>query len=178
MIERLLADAAIARESISGLAIGLGPGSYTGIRSALSLAQGWRLARSVRLAGVSSVECLALQAREHGWHGRVRIVIDAQRNELYLADYEISAGRHRLMEPLRLVKVEAVRAGSEAAQSTIVGPEVARWYPGGRAIFPEAQALARLALPQLASGQSEALEPIYLRQTTFVKAPPSRPIPS
>lgn len=177
LIERLLSDVAVPRESVSCVAVGLGPGSYTGIRSALSLAQGWRLARGVRLAGVSSVECLALQARENGWFGRVRIVVDAQRNELYLADYELDADAHRLVEPLRLVKAEEVRAQTDACESALVGPEVTRWFPGGRTLFPEAQALARLAVARINSGHSDALEPIYLRQTTFVKAPPSRPIP-
>lgn len=176
LIERLLSDVAVPRESVSCVAVGLGPGSYTGIRSALSLAQGWRLARGVRLAGVSTVECLALQAREHGWFGRVRIVVDAQRNELYLADYQLSADGHGLVEPLRLVKVEEVGPGDADSEQAIIGPEVTRWFPGGRTLFPEAQALARLAVAQIDSGQSE-LEPIYLRQTTFVKAPPSRPIP-
>ncbi|MHC1769901.1 MAG: tRNA (adenosine(37)-N6)-threonylcarbamoyltransferase complex dimerization subunit type 1 TsaB [Verrucomicrobiia bacterium] len=176
LIERLLSKVAVPRESVSCVAVGLGPGSYTGIRSALSLAQGWRLARGVRLAGVSCVECLALQAREQGWFGRIRIVVDAQRNELYVADYELSADAHRLVEPLRLVKVEEVGAGDAVSEQALIGPEVTRWFSGGRTLFPEAQALARLAVAQTDSGQSE-LEPIYLRQTTFVKAPPSRPIP-
>ena len=72
------------------IAVGLGPGSYTGIRVAISMAQGWQLARGVKLLGVSSAECLAAQAQAEKIFGRVNVVIDAQRNEFYLATYEIS----------------------------------------------------------------------------------------
>src|SRR5271154_6572568 len=79
MIEEALADAKVGREEIEVIAVGLGPGSYTGIRSAIALAQGWQLARSVKLLGVSSVEGLAIQAQVEKIFGRVNVVIDAQR---------------------------------------------------------------------------------------------------
>ena len=63
LIEKVLAAAKIGREEIECLAVGLGPGSYTGIRVALSIAQGWQLARGVKLLGIGSVECLAAQAQ-------------------------------------------------------------------------------------------------------------------
>src|SRR5581483_1852390 len=59
---RALTEAGLEREEIECLAIGLGPGSYTGIRSAIALAQGWQLASSpngVKLLGLSSAACLA-----------------------------------------------------------------------------------------------------------------------
>ncbi|MEI9863786.1 MAG: tRNA (adenosine(37)-N6)-threonylcarbamoyltransferase complex dimerization subunit type 1 TsaB [Limisphaerales bacterium] len=61
MIEKVLATAKIRREEIDCLAIGLGPGSYTGIRVALSIAQGWQLAREVKL--LASVVRNASQGR-------------------------------------------------------------------------------------------------------------------
>ena len=63
MIEKVLAEAKIEREQIEVIAVGLGPGSYTGIRAAISVAQGWQLATRRKLLGVSSAECLAAQAR-------------------------------------------------------------------------------------------------------------------
>jgi tRNA threonylcarbamoyladenosine biosynthesis protein TsaB len=74
LIEQVLAEAKIEREQIEVIAVGLGPGSYTGIRVALSVAQGWQLARDVKLLGVSSVECLAAQARAEKIFGRVNVV--------------------------------------------------------------------------------------------------------
>ena len=84
-IEQALGEAKLDRAEIECLAVGLGPGSYTGIRLAISIAQGWQVARAVRLLGVSSVECLAAQARAEKLFGRVHILIDAQRHEFYLA---------------------------------------------------------------------------------------------
>src|SRR5712691_3037265 len=56
MVESALREAQMEREQIEYLAIGVGPGSYTGIRLAIALAQGWQLAAgSVRVLGISSV---------------------------------------------------------------------------------------------------------------------------
>ena len=85
MIEAALREAKLEREQIEILAVGLGPGSYTGVRVALSMAQGWQLARGAKLLGVSSMDCLAAQARAEGIFGRVNAVVDAQRSEFYLA---------------------------------------------------------------------------------------------
>src|SRR5580765_6080487 len=56
MIQRALRLAQLEREQIDCLAIGLGPGSYTGIRASIALAQGWQFARDVKLVGISSAE--------------------------------------------------------------------------------------------------------------------------
>ena len=93
LVNEALRAAGLEREQINCLAIGLGPGSYTGIRAAIALAQGWQLARDTEAIGVSSVECLAGQAHAEKMFGRVSMVIDAQRNEFYLARYEIAASQ-------------------------------------------------------------------------------------
>src|SRR5512140_2040605 len=62
MAETALHEAGLEREQIDCIAIGLGPGSYTGVRSAIALAQGWHLASKVRLVGISSVDCIVAEA--------------------------------------------------------------------------------------------------------------------
>ena len=173
LVEEALRQAQVEREQIGCLAVGLGPGSYTGIRLAIALAQGWQLARPVQLLGVSSAECLAAQAQAEGIFGRVEIVIDAQRNEFYLAGYDLSAESRREIEPLRLVTAAEVRARQEAG-GMIVGPEVSKWFPDGRVLFPRAATLGELARGRTDFVAGEKLEPIYLRETRFVKAPPPR----
>ncbi len=173
MIEQALTGAKIEREQIDVLAVGLGPGSYTGIRAAISLAQGWQLARGVKLLGVSSVETIAAQAHAEKIPGRVNVVIDAQRNEFYLATHEITVDGWREIAPLKIMtkaEVESRAAGGEM----LVGPEVTKWFPGGRLIFPRAAVLAELAGRRSDFTPGEGLEPIYLRETNFVKAPPVR----
>src|SRR5438094_19575 len=86
MIEAALCQAQVEREQIERLVVGLGPGSYNGIRLAIAVAQGWQLAsgeEGIKLLGISSAECIAVQGQEEGLAGRVNVVIDAQRGEFY-----------------------------------------------------------------------------------------------
>src|SRR5580765_7642553 len=75
MIENVLLEAKLEREQIECLVVGLGPGSYTGIRTAIALAQGWQLARDVKLLGISSAQCVAAQAQAEGFTGSASVVI-------------------------------------------------------------------------------------------------------
>ena len=176
LVDEALRQAQIEREQIERLAVGLGPGSYAGIRSAIALAQGWQLARPVQLLGVSSAECLAAQAQAEGVFGRVEVVIDAQRNEFYLAGYHLTAEARREVEPLRLVVGAEVQARQQAGD-LIIGPEVTNWFSGSRVLFPRAATLGQLAQERSDFVPGEKLEPIYLRETRFVKAPPPRIVP-
>ncbi len=173
MIESALHQAGLEREQIELIAVGLGPGSYTGIRAAIAVAQGWQLARGVKLSGASSAEGVATQAGAEGVTGRFNVVIDAQRGEFYLAVYEIAGGTTRETSPLRIVSGEVIRE-LERSGELLMGPEVTRWFPQGHLRWPRAATLARLATARASVVPGEKLEPIYLRETVFVKAPPPR----
>jgi tRNA threonylcarbamoyladenosine biosynthesis protein TsaB len=173
LAEQALAEARCAREDIGALAVGLGPGSYTGIRGAIALAQGWQLGRGVGLLGVSSVECLAAQARAEGRRGAVHIIIDAQREEFYLARYQIADAGWSEVEALRLASRPEIQALA-AKGATLLGPDIARWFAGARDLWPSAVMLGRLACGRRDFVPGENLEPIYLRETAFKKAPPPR----
>lgn len=176
LVADALREAGMAIDEIECVAVGVGPGSYTGIRSAIALAQGWQLARDVRLLAVSSVECLAAQAHAEGICGRVNLVIDAQRNEFYLAGFVITPTVRTEVEALHLAGLDEVKSHL-AALELVIGPEVNRWFPDGRVVFPEAATLGQLACGRTDFIEGEKLEPIYLRETSFVKAPPSRIVP-
>jgi tRNA threonylcarbamoyladenosine biosynthesis protein TsaB len=175
MIEKVLSEAKTGREEIDVIAVGLGPGSYTGVRAAISIAQGWQLALGTKLLGVGSVEAIATQAQAENIFGRVNVLVDAQRNEFYLATYEITPDGLREIAPLKILSRAEVesRAG---ADGVLIGPEVTRWFPGGRVIFPRAAMLAELAARRGDFMPGEKLEPIYLRETNFVKAAAVRSI--
>ena len=173
MIERVLAEAKIEREQVDVLAVGLGPGSYTGIRAAISMAQGWQLAHGVKLLGVGSAEAIAAQALAEKISGRVSVVIDAQRNEFYLASYEIATDGWRETTPLKILSRAEVQSRA-GATGILIGPEVTRWFPGSRVIFPRAATVAELAARRSNFTPGEKLEPVYLRETNFVKATPAR----
>jgi tRNA threonylcarbamoyladenosine biosynthesis protein TsaB len=182
MIEAALAQAQWEREDVECLAIGLGPGSYTGIRVAISLAQGWQLARGIKIVGISSIECMASRMAADGISGTVNIVVDAQRNEFYVAQYGIAARQFSETEPLRIATMSEMAAKISAGER-LIGPGVTRWFAGktvpgnrfaGTDIFPGAADLATLASHRTRFVAGEKLEPIYLREVSFVKAPPPR----
>jgi tRNA threonylcarbamoyladenosine biosynthesis protein TsaB len=171
LIEKVLADTRISREVIKVIAVGLGPGSYTGIRAAIAVAQGWQLARGVKLLGVSSADAIAAQAQADGIFGQVNVLIDAQRGEFYRSVWEISAAERREISPLKIF------TGAEAAEllsagEICVGPEQIK------KTFPSAREIARLALRRSDFISGEKLEPIYLRETNFVKTSAGKILPN
>jgi tRNA threonylcarbamoyl adenosine modification protein YeaZ len=173
LIEAALDKAGLEREQVDCVAVGLGPGSYTGIRIAIAIAQGWQLARGVKLLGISTVDCLAAQLAAEGFQGQATMVIDAQRNEFYLAAYEFGANSCRCLEPLRLAPQDEVQSLVQKGVR-LCGPEVIQRFPQARDLFPDAAALGTLAAQRSDFLPGEKLEPIYLRPTAFVKAPPPR----
>jgi tRNA threonylcarbamoyladenosine biosynthesis protein TsaB len=167
LIEKVLAAANLSRDGIEVVAVGLGPGSYTGIRAAIAIAQGWQLARGVKLLGISSAECLAAQAQAGKIFGRVNAVMDAQRGEFYLAGWEISESARAEVSPLKIVAAADIAARKSAGEMC-VGPEMER------ALFPSAAMVAWLAAGRTDFVAGEKLEPVYLREVSFVKAPAGR----
>ena len=176
LIEEALQQAKIEREEIECIAVGLGPGSYTGIRAAIALAQGWQLARAVKVVGISSVQCLAECAFAEGQRGRISVIVDAQRDEFYLAGYELSQTGTRETEPLHITSRAAVKRRMDEKQ-ILVGPDVKMICPEEPNLFPDAGVLGRIAVDKENFVRGEQLEPIYLREISFVKAPPPRLIP-
>lgn len=173
LTEQVLAEAGMEREQVEVLAVGLGPGSYIGARMAISIAQGWEAGLKVRLMGVSSAEAIAMEACLEGLEGDVSVVIDAQRGEFYLADYEVGKAGYRETGALRITGREEVLARSGAG-SRLIGPEVGKWFPEGGRMRPSARAVARIAAGRREFKPGDQLEPIYLRPVSFVKAPAPR----
>jgi len=175
LIEQSLRETRLEREAIECIAVGLGPGSYTGIRAAIALAQGWQLAKGVKLLGISSAECIATQAWAEGIKGRLSVVIDAQRGEFYLASYETGDSSLTEVSALRLATRAEVESRAQAGD-VLLGPDVTQLSPAGQKIFPGALMLGGLARDHSAFVPGAQLAPIYLREANFVKAPPPRVI--
>jgi len=169
LVDQTLRQAKAIPEEVDVLAVGLGPGSYGGIRSAIALAQGWQLARGTRLLGISSFVVLLREAEKRGFLGRVAIMIDAQRNEFYHAEFALEKGSSQEIVPLAIVPIQSI-----PGESRRVGPRVGRLVPGGTNLNPSAATLLELAAGRSDFTPGENLEPIYLRETSFVKAPPAR----
>lgn len=176
LVEAALSEARLEREQVERIAVGIGPGSYTGIRAAIAVAQGWQLGRGVEVGGQATTDILVEQARRAGARGKICPIIDAQRGEVYLAEYEVNDDSFKQTGALRIVvQTEIAKLAAEGVQ--FVGPDATRWIASGAVLFPDAAVLAELAADKFTPSPAELLEPIYLREVSFVKAPPSRVIP-
>lgn len=171
LIQKVLTEAKLERDALAGIAVGIGPGSYTGIRAAIAVAQGWQLATGLPCFAISSIAALALIAQQTGIYGEVAIVVDAQRGDFYVASYEISNTRLNIKEELRIVPAPEISARASHGEK-IIGPD-AQSFSGGQVLLPSAESIARLAFGTSPT-PAEMLEPIYLRETSFIKAPPPR----
>jgi tRNA threonylcarbamoyl adenosine modification protein YeaZ len=181
---KCLDAAGLQREQIEKIVVGFGPGSYTGIRAAIALAQGWSMALGIRLSGGSSMTSMALKLGENGLHGTVHLLLDAQRGEYYHGSYEVDRSPQgqppgsmaiRCLTPLHIIAepalVELINSGIP-----VYSPENLSRHPQIQRIYPDAAWLAAIACAMGVESKAEHLEPIYLRQTEYVKAAPSRRI--
>jgi tRNA threonylcarbamoyl adenosine modification protein YeaZ len=175
MIEMCLEKTGIDRKAIDCLAIGVGPGSYMGTRLAVSLAHGWHFALRTSLSGVNSMECIAALAAAEGVSGKLLAVMDAQRGEFYIAGFDLSGGETCVILPLQIARPDQVKK-HEQDGFLLVGPDLGKTFPAARQIWPRASIAARLAAKRKEFVLPENLTPIYLRETTFVKAAAPRQI--
>ena len=171
LISDVLKSSALDRRDVDCIAVGLGPGSYTGVRVGISIAQGWQIATGIKLVGVSSADAIAEQAQREGMRGPVTCVIDAQRRESYTAAYELQEGEVRSRQPLRIETLAQVQERT-ARGEVLIGPDALQ--VASRTVFPTALAVGALAISRTDFVAGEKLEPIYLREAAFVKAPPPR----
>jgi tRNA threonylcarbamoyladenosine biosynthesis protein TsaB len=157
---------------VNGILLGIGPGSYTGIRMAISVAQGWHLAHNIPVTPMGSFD--AIEIPESVVNGY--IAADAQRQQYAMA--EIVNGR--LSPDIRLEDQINIQEWIHSG-TIVLGPDLAPGLQGAIPLFPNAARLGILATAYSSiAGRSvppETIAPVYLRETSFVKAPPSRPLP-
>ncbi|CAM4184617.1 tRNA (adenosine(37)-N6)-threonylcarbamoyltransferase complex dimerization subunit type 1 TsaB [Pseudoalteromonas byunsanensis] len=89
-IERMLGSANCQLKELDGIVFGRGPGSFTGVRISVAIAQGLAYSSKLPLVGVSTLEAMALQAIRELKVEQVLSGIDARMGEIYLAQYEMS----------------------------------------------------------------------------------------
>jgi len=188
-VRRLMAEAELSPGQLDALVYGRGPGSFTGVRIAVSAAQGYAWAADIGTVGVSTLAAIAQGClREHG-DADVLAMLDARMGELYLGRYRRdSAGVMELHRSERVVTpalagLDDLPAGAVLAGSGAValGPV----DPGRRILrigqLPHAQDLLDLAQPAVRDGRLQdpaAAQPSYLRDkvalTEAERAAPGR----
>lgn len=106
LVDEAVSSSGLARADIACVAVGRGPGSFTGVRIAMATAKGVASALGVPLVGLSSLDAVAWGAWRAGVRGSVLVVADAMRREVYPADYSLDgAGACRLSRD-RVVKAD------------------------------------------------------------------------
>ena len=176
MCEAVLAEAGISRRHLDAIAVGRGPGAFTGVRLAISAAQGMALALDLPVLPVSSLAALALDAPDDTHP--ILAVIDARMGEVYAGLFKrssdglvasIGAETVGVADQISLPRSSqwhVIGSGWDSYGNLILGQmKVAPASTTGRR-YPQAAAVARIAGPDLAAGAGLAPEfamPTYLR---------------
>jgi len=176
MIASLLAEAGLARAQLDGIAVGRGPGAFTGVRLAIAVTQGLALALDVPIVPVSSLAALAQDAPDAG--ASILAVIDARMGEVYAGAFRRGAdglveaiGDETVGKADELILPQSIQwcvvgTGWDAYRAALAPrlPPPPTFADGVR--YPQARAVAVLAAPQFAAGRGVAPEqalPVYLR---------------
>lgn len=173
LVDAVLAETGLALRDLDAIAFGAGPGSFTGVRIACGVAQGLALGASLPLVAVPTLEALAQAARSvHGVDG-VAACLDARMREVYVAAYRHAGERWIEAQPAAVLHPSDVAlpegAWFGAGDGYAAYPDLAARLglaATDAAIVPDARAIAELALPRLAAGETvdaANARPLYVR---------------
>ena len=120
LVTEQLALASIALRDLDAVAFGRGPGAFTGLRSACSVAQGLALGIDCPVLSIDSLALVADDAREHQGGEFVWVAMDARMNEVYAGAYRFDAGVWHCVEAPALWTLPALAAAWRAAPPACV----------------------------------------------------------
>ena len=159
MLEQLLAQAGIGLRDLNALAVGTGPGNFTGVRIAVAAARGLALGLGIPAIGVTRLEALA-----HGLPRPLTVIEDARRGAVYLQNFDGAGEIPRLAPVDALGNTHPNRTGSAAGPGAIPSA------------MPLTEAILRIAADRFARAADHPRPaPFYLRGADA--APPSDPPP-
>ncbi len=179
MLDALLQEAGVKLAQLDGIAYGMGPGSFTGVRIACSVTQGLALGANLPVIGICTLQAVAQAS------GKEKVIasLDARMAEVYFAVYEKRAGEWQtvcapcLCLPQNTPGVEG--AGWQGAGSGFAAHGVvlqarydAQLAEIDAVCVPQASAIVQLAAPLFAAGlgvDAAQAMPLYLRDKVALK---------
>jgi len=181
-LSALLEEERLRLDDVEGLAVGLGPGSFTGLRIGLATWKGLAYAGRRPLAGASSLAAMALAASQGARPGALLVpLLDARKGEVYAGFYRAAAGGVEAVEPEvalapdviveRLAGVDGALVFGEGRRAHAAALErLARPAAPHDVLAPGALEIAALAAPRLVGAGWDAravfaLEPHYVRKS-------------
>jgi tRNA threonylcarbamoyladenosine biosynthesis protein TsaB len=173
MVHAALADCGRTLAQLDGIACGMGPGSFAGLRIGIGVVKGLALARDLPVIGVSSLAMIAQRAFAQHGVTQVAACLDARLNEVYFGAYRRGADG----------LAECVLEDRACAPAEVPALPPGEWLGAGNgrnalankparldvAALPRASDALRLAVPRLAKGEgagrADELAPAYLRDS-------------
>ncbi|CAM3995753.1 tRNA (adenosine(37)-N6)-threonylcarbamoyltransferase complex dimerization subunit type 1 TsaB [Xenorhabdus thuongxuanensis] len=189
MVQAVLSKGGVSLQQLDVLAFGRGPGSFTGVRIGVGIAQGLALGAELPMVGVSSLKTMAQGAFRLKGATNVLVAIDARMGEVYWGQYtRNSQGEWQGNETEAVLKPEQVQEvmSSLSGEWAIAGTG---WeaYPqllesqltltASDITLPHAEDMLPLAIQMWEAGEVTAVEyaePVYLRNEVTWKKLPGR----
>lgn len=190
MVQQILAESGVSLNQLDALAFGRGPGSFTGVRIGIGIAQGLAMGADLPMIGVSTLATMAQGAFRQMGATQVLAAIDARMGEVYWGQYQrqndgvwVGENTEAVFTPERAQQNVMALAGEWASVGTGWGtyPDMAAATPitlvDGQITLPQAEDMLPLALVDFALGKMTAVEnaqPTYLRNEVTWKKLPGR----
>lgn len=190
MVQQILAESGVSLNQLDALAFGRGPGSFTGVRIGIGIAQGLAMGADLPMIGVSTLATMAQGAFRQMGATQVLAAIDARMGEVYWGQYQrqndgvwMGENTEAVFTPERAQQNIMSLAGEWASVGTGWGtyPDMAAATPitlvDGQITLPQAEDMLPLALVDFALGKMTAVEnaqPTYLRNEVTWKKLPGR----
>lgn len=175
MVQDLLREAGIALAQCDAIAFGVGPGSFTGVRTACGVVQGLAFGAGLQVAPIVTLEAMAQACFDANGAQDVLAILDARMGEVYWAQYRYVDGRWQTVAAPTLSAAEAVAPvgtplacgnGLTAYAEAFAAPAFDVFSGRLPAIMPSAAQIAVLGSIAAADGNLVPLEqaqPLYLR---------------
>ena len=191
MVQQILAEAGLSLTQLDALAFGRGPGSFTGVRIGIGMAQGLSLGAELPLLPVSTLQTMAQGAYRLTGADNVLAAIDARMGEVYWGEFSRNAQgvwsgeeTEKVIKPEQLMARAAELSGRFATVGTgwetyphLLGESPAAELFDGKMLLPHAEDMLPLALQLWENGirvNPEDAEPTYLRNEVTWKKLPGR----